>query len=201
MLNLMMSVKKSRIIVRIIYSFILLFACYITVSFITDVLFVNGGLERWADAAATVTKSEVSGETLALNNDSDSVRGDRVYKSYTVRYTYTAEFEAWGRVFSFEYEGSNSGKTDQHAKKAPDTAYDFPKQGETVLVIYDPGVEGSYRIGSKEEWRQKGAFSLGNVIVPCIMLFVAAAFIAIDSVTAKKRRKGTAGAQSGAHSR
>ena len=188
LLEQMMGTKRNRVIVRIICAAFLLFACIITVGFMQNMIFAKGDLQRWRDGSAAVTASEMTGETLVLNHSNDSVRGDRAYKKYTVRYTYTAEFEAWGKVFSFDYEGSNSGETDQNAEKPPAAAYDFPKQGDTVNVIYDPDKDGSYCIGSKEEWQRKGELSPGNLIVPCVMFIVAAGLIAVDVVSAKKRR-------------
>jgi hypothetical protein len=190
-----MNDKNTRIVVRILYVFILLFACYLAVDFMQDRILVMSDLPRWNDATAMVTGSELTYEGIALNHDKDPKGRRRSYKSYTVSYAYTAEFQAWGRVFHFVYKGSNSGKTDTRAEKPPESAYDFPKQGDVVSVIYDPDTDGSYRIGSKEEWQRRGEFSPGNatLIIICAMLVVAAPLAALDAVTTRKRRIADSG--------
>jgi hypothetical protein len=187
MLNKLTDTKQKRVGVRILYGFLIGFAAYAAVSFMGVMLFAKGDLQRWSDGSAMVTQSEVTDESLVQAHEKNSVK-DRYYQKYTVRYAYTAEFDAWGRVFSFSCEGSNSGETDRDAAAPPDSAYAFPKQGDTVSVIYDPDNEGGYRIGSKEEWQKKGEFSFANLIVPCILIAVAGLLIVIDFVTAKKRR-------------
>ena len=172
-----------KIIIRVMYSIFLLLACYMVYDFLQDMSFAQGDLQRWQDARATVTASRLTYEDLSSER-----KNKKEIKRYTVRYTYEAEFNAWGKLFDFEYNGTNSGETDKDAVTIPERAYNFPQQGGIVRVIFDPDAEGSYRIGSKEHWRRKGEVSLDNLMVPIIFFVVALIFLVVDFSSAKKRR-------------
>jgi len=185
--------RISRVAIRIVYSIFLLFACLITVNFLQDMQFAGGDLQRWLDATATVTESRMTGENLVARRE--RIAGSnryREYKEYTVRYAYKGEFEAWSKVFGFEHEGANRGETDRYAMVIPASAYVFPKQGDSVRVIFDPQTEGSYRIGSKEEWQRRGEVSFANLVLPCVFFVVALLLIFLDVADGKKRRLAAA---------
>jgi hypothetical protein len=179
--------KKARIIIRLVYSICLLVACLATVGFLRDMQFAQGDLQRWLDATARVTESKVTDENLVLRSEK---KGNQThyYKEYTVKYAYNGEFTAWGKVFGFEYKDENRGRVDRYAEEIPARAYVFPKQGDTVAVIYDPEADGSYRIGSKEEWQNRGEVSFANLALPLIFFTLAVLFIFFDMKSIKKRR-------------
>ena len=176
--------KLSKIIVRVVYVVFLLFACFIFNDFYKTKQFAEGDLERWRDATAKVTESKMTDENLS----GVKTRNKNRYKDYKIRYAYTAEFNAWDKLFIFEYKGENSGETNASATQIPESAYKFPKKGDTLGVIYDPDAKDSYKIGSKEEWQKKGEVSFANLIVPCVLLAVAIILIIIDFVFMRKRR-------------
>ena len=181
--------KRSRIILRLVYSVFLLAACMLLYSFFQDMQFARGDLYRWLDETATVTESKMTEESLILKSEKKDNK-TTYYKEYTVRYIYSGEFTAWGRLFSYEYEGMNRGKVDRNAEEIPHYAYNYPKAGDTVAVIYDPDEVGSYRIGSTEEWKKKGELSLfnPNLLLPCIFFLIVLVLIFIDVTDSKKRR-------------
>ena len=180
--------KSSRVIFRIVYSIFLLAACLMLYGFYQDMQFAKGDLHRWLDESAKVTESKMTEESLILKSEKKDNK-TTYYKEYTVGYTYSGEFTAWGRLFSYEYEGMNRGKVDRNAVEIPHYAYYYPKQGDTVAVIYDPDEEGSYRIGSTEDWKKKGELSLSNpnLLLPCIFLVIVLVLIFIDVIDSKKR--------------
>ena len=184
-----MNTRKFRIVSRILYVFFLGFAIALFAGLLVNRQFAGGDLKRWQEATAKVTASKVTNEALGPQERRESL-DDRGFwiRKYTVRYTYTAEFTAWGKTFSFDHEGTNSGETDLSATAIPQSAYNFPKQGETLAVIYDPANEGAYKLGSIADWQKAGELSFANLIVPCVFLLIAAVLIMIDAVGIKRRR-------------
>ena len=183
--------KKIKAAFRIIYVISLLIAGFVFTGFLQDMQFASKDLHRWSDAAATVTESKMTGETMGTAQKKRPGSNVRItVKQYTVRYAYAAEFNAWGKLFRFEHEGGNSGETDQNATQIPASAYNFPKQSYIVSVIFDPEAEGSYRVGSKAEWQSRGEVSFANpsLIVSGVFFVVAVLLIAVDVVTSGKRR-------------
>lgn len=183
--------KKFKIVIRIIYVVFLLIAGFIFNGFLQDNQFVSKDLHRWSDATATVMESRMTGDSMgkvSKNMPGSNVR--RTVNQYTVRYAYTAEFNAWGKPFRFEYEGKNSGETDQNAVQIPASAYNFPKQGDIVSVIFDPEAEGSYRVGSITEWQSRGEVSFTNpaLIFSGVFFAIGALLVVIDVMTSRKRR-------------
>ena len=187
-----MGSKSSKIVIRALYVVFLLIACFVFVDFYKTKQFTEGDLKRWHDAMATVTESKVTDENLVKSQkkDTSSNRNVTIMK-YTVRYAYTAEFNAWDKLFSFEYKGVNSGEANANATKIPDSAYRFPKKGDTLGVIFDPDAKDTYKIGSKEEWQKKGEVSFANLVFPCVFLAVAVILIIIDFAFIRKKRTDT----------
>ena len=188
----------GRVIFRLVYVVFLLFASFMFYSFWQDLKFAQGDLQRWQEAPAKVTESRMTGESLELKRDRRTTgtgAGRRTYyeeyKEYTVRYAYKAEFSAWGKVFKFEHEGSNRGKLDKNADRIPAHAYNYPKRGDTVAVIFNPDADGEYRVGSKASWQEKGevSFTNLNLIIPCVFLAVAVLLFFIDVAGSRKRRR------------
>ena len=189
--------RISRVVIRILYGILLFFGCSILVNFFQNMQFAAGDLKQFRDAAATVKESKMTGESMSeqrRRRPGSSTTTYIYYNAYSVKYAYTAEFDAWGKSFAFEYEGENKGETDRSAVSIPAAAYIFPKPGDTVRVIFNPEAEGSFRIGSKEEWQRRGEVSFANpsLFIPCILFAVALLLIVIDVKDAKKRRLAAA---------
>ena len=184
---------------RIGWIIFLLILIYPAFGFIRDYLFVSREMSGWENALAIVEQSGITeGPTVKWHSGSKYSRG---YHEYTVKYMYTARFEAWGGPFVFTYEGSNTGRLPSSSAPTPLKAYAVPKEGSELAVIYDPNARGSYRIGSKEEWQAKmGPLSKDdNLIILCVFGFMAGVFfmadISLRSSIAKKKTENNSETQ------
>ena len=142
-------------------------------AFINTRQFVTGEMQSWKDIKATVTESAIVGDPR-VRNEGDSENDD--YRYY-VSYMYVAEFSAWGEMFSYTYEGENTGKLRNRFEDIPEIAFVIPNPGDSVDVIYDPETKGAYKIGSLAEWSEKGSVTLKNLIGPIIFGILAVVFL------------------------
>jgi hypothetical protein len=135
-------------------------------------------LRGWEEMTATVKDSRVTAAKLEqasrARSPVEAVGGGNVgrdwYKIYRVSYMFTAECHAWGGPFVFEHGGANTGEVNEYAVEPPRYAYNIPKEGDVIRIIYDPANMGSYKIGALSDWRKANKLSFSDFFVPAIFL-------------------------------
>jgi hypothetical protein len=183
-----MEAETARTAIRVICGILAVIACTWLAMFIYGRVSAQNELRGWEETTATVRDSRVTAAKLEqasrVRSSAESVGGGNVgrdwYKVYRVSYVFTAECYAWGGPVVFENSGANTGEANEYAVEPPRYAYNIPKEGDIISIIYDPSNTGSYKLGTLSDWREANKLSLSDLLEPVIFLISGFALIMLD---------------------
>jgi hypothetical protein len=183
-----MEAETARTAIRVICGICAVIVCVWLAVFIYGRASAQNELRGWEETTATIKDSSITAERLEQASRDlssfESVGGDAVgtdwYKVYTVSYMFTAESYAWGGSFVFENGGANTGKASEYAVEPPQYAFNIPKEGDVISIIYDPANKGSYMLGTLSDWRETDKLSLSDFLVPVVFMALGFVLIMLD---------------------
>ena len=139
---------------------------------------------RWAETSAVVTASKTTDVSLSglMSRYSGGSRSHRLwYKVCTVRYAITAEGDAWGGPYTFDFTDAYAFEVSQYAVEPPANASTgVAEEGGVISIVYNTEEIGSFKVGALEDVLAQEKTAGSGLRVPIVFLALIFALILLD---------------------